>query len=321
MALRRILNLHFLTILTNTIEETIKFAKQMGILPQSVKCPNCKRNLEKPYILNRSKSGCKDIRYQHNRKECRGRGKRNVVSIKTGTWFSKSHITLKKSLFLTYCFVHQMSYADTIRETLIELVGNDADDMKQIKTSSESVCDYKMYCHEICVNIVMDESDNQIGGPGFTVVIDKSKFGKRKYNHGRMIEGQWVLGGICREDRSVFLVTVPSRDRETLLPILKAKIKPGTTVISDCWKSYNTLNEEDFEHLTVNHSINFVDPQTGAHTQTIESLWWQIKRTLPEMYTHHNQLYLHLAEYLWRNMRRRCDDIFQEFLIDAAKYY
>ena len=83
-----------------------------------------------------------------------------------------------------------MSYADTIRETLIELTGNDLDDMKQIKSSSETVCDYKMYCHEICVNIVMDESDNQIGGAGFTVEIDKAKFGKRKYNHGRIMEGQ-----------------------------------------------------------------------------------------------------------------------------------
>ena len=117
--------------------------------------------------MNRSKSDCKDIRYQCNRKECRGRGKRNVVSIKTGTWFGKSHITLKKSFFLTYCFVHQMSYADTIRKTSIELVGNGPDDMKQIKTSSESVC------HEICINIVMDESDNQIGGAGFTVEIDE----------------------------------------------------------------------------------------------------------------------------------------------------
>ena len=88
-------------------------------------------------------------------------GKEMFVSIKTRTWFGKSHITLKKScLFLTYCFVHQMSYQDTIRETSIELVGNDADGMKQIKTSSESVCDYKMYCHEICINIVLDESDN-----------------------------------------------------------------------------------------------------------------------------------------------------------------
>ena len=98
-------------------------------------------------------------------------------------------------------------------------------------------------------------------------------------------------------------------------------MKPGTIVISDCWKSYDTLHEKDFEHLKVNHSINFVNPETGAHTQTIESLWWQIKRSLPETYTCHNQLYLHLAEYLWRNMRRKCDDIFQEFLIDAAKYY
>ena len=104
MALRRILNLHFLTILTNTIEETIKFAKQMGILPQSVKCPNCKRNLEKPYILNRSKSGCKDIRYQHNRKECRGRGKRNVVSIKTGTWFRQISYNFEEELVFNLLF-------------------------------------------------------------------------------------------------------------------------------------------------------------------------------------------------------------------------
>ena len=51
MAMNRILNLHFLMILTNTLEQTIAFSKKMGIIPPTVKCPNCQRILDKPYIL------------------------------------------------------------------------------------------------------------------------------------------------------------------------------------------------------------------------------------------------------------------------------
>ena len=219
--------------------------------------------------------------------------------------------------------MYQLSYQDTIRETSIEIVGDALDPLqqKQLKTSHETVCDYKRYCRDVCLNIVMDKSDDKIGGPGTHVEIDESKFGKRKYNRGRIIEGQWVLGAICRETKEMFLVTVPSHDKETLIPIIKDRIKPGTTILSDCWKSYDCLEKEDFLHLTVNHSLNFVDPGTGCHTQNIESLWWQIKRSLPDTFTRHEQLYLHLAEYLWRNMKRDSGDLFKEFLLDAAKYF
>ena len=224
---------------------------------------------------------------------------------------------------MTYCFVYQMSYEDTIRETSIEIVGDAQNPLqqKQIKTSSETVSDYKCYCRDICLNVVIDKSYDKIGGPGTHVEIDESKFGKRKYNRGHVIEGQWVLGGICRETKEIFLVTVPSHDKETLIPIIKDKIKPGTTILSDCWKTYDCLEKEDFLHLNVNHSLNFVDPATGCHTQNIENLWWQIKRSLPDTFTRHDQLYLHLSEYLWRNMKRKCDDLFREFLKDAAKYF
>ena len=67
----------------------------------------------------------------------------------------------------------------------------------------------------------------------------------------------------------MFLVTVPSCDKETLIPIIKDRIKPGITILSDCWKSYDCLEKEDFLHLTVNHSLSFVDPGTGCHTQNI----------------------------------------------------
>lgn len=37
------------------------------------------------------------------------------------------------------------------------------------------------------------------GGPGRTVEIDESKFGKRKYHQGKSEDSVWALGGIERE--------------------------------------------------------------------------------------------------------------------------
>ena len=35
--------------------------------------------------------------------------------------------------------------------------------------------DYKRYCHEICMNIVLDDSSEMIGGEGKIVEIDEVK--------------------------------------------------------------------------------------------------------------------------------------------------
>lgn len=316
-------NLFYLTKLTETTDTTIDFCKCIGLIPEFVKCPSCKCALKKPYYIPRSAGSSFEIRYQCNKRFCRTSKKRNSVSLKKGTWFGNCHMSLQKSLFLTYCFVHQLSYKDTIRETTIaeKFDGQEENNRGAVVTSSETVSDYKHYCREICYNIVADNSENAIGGPGKIVEIDESKFGKTKYEVGRRIEGQWVFGGICRQDRTVFLECVESRDADTLIPIIKQRIKPGTTIISDCWRSYDRLSREDFEHLTVNHSYNFVDPDTGAHTQNVENLWWQIKRQLPETFSRHNLLYLHLAEYMWRSMIHSDCDKFITFLTMAARYY
>ena len=138
-------------------------------------------------------------------------------------------------------------------------------------TSTETVCDYKRYCCDVCFNIVSEMNGDKICGEGFPVEIDESKFGKMKYHKGRYIKGQWIFGGICHETKQFFVTPVDKRDSATLIPIIVEKIQAGSTIISDCWKSYIILTQLDFEHLTVNHKYHFVDPVTFAHTQNIEN--------------------------------------------------
>ena len=66
------------------------------------------------------------------------------------------------------------------------------------------------------------------------------------------------------------------QNKETLLPIIEQHCIEGTIFHSDGWKAYGKLAEhldvKDCSHFPVKHSSNYVDPETGAHTQTIEGL-------------------------------------------------
>ena len=130
-----------------------------------------------------------------------------------------------------------------------------------------------------------------IGGPGIEVEIDESKFGRRKYNRGRQVDGHWVFGGIERVSGECFLVEVQQRDANTLLPLIAQYIRPGSIVYSDEWSSYNQLSAtKRLAHQTVNHSLHFVDPISGAHTQGVEAMWNSCKRMLREERTMHSNL-------------------------------
>ena len=64
-------------------------------------------------------------------------------------------------------------------------------------------------------------------------------------------------------------IQVPDRSAATLLPIIQVSIRPGTTVISYSWRAYGGVAALGYNHLTVDHSMNLVDPQTGAHTRGV----------------------------------------------------
>jgi transposase-like protein len=154
-----------------------------------------------------------------------------------------------------------------------------------------------MFCRETRL-VFMEHCSDKIGGPNKTVKIDESKFGRRRYHRGHPAKGQWVFGGVERESGRTFLVPVPDRTADTLVAIIHDWIEPGTTVISDGWGAYRYLDTQGFTHRTVNHSIHFVDPDTGDHTNNIQSTWHAIKVFL-RPYNRGEDYHYHLTHYMF----------------------
>jgi transposase-like protein len=155
-----------------------------------------------------------------------------------------------------------------------------------------------MFCRETML-LYMEGCSEKIGGPIKTVEIDDSVFGRRKYNRGHPVKGQRVFGGVERESSRTFFVPVADRTADTLMTVINAWIKPGTTIISDCWSAYRNLDAQGYTHRTINHTIAFVNEE-GDHTNTIESKWGHVKAYLksymrPDDYIHHFTHYMFVA--------------------------
>ena len=96
------------------------------------------------------------------------------------------------------------------------------------------------------------------------------------------------------KERRMILYPVEKRSAQTLIPLIRWFVHPESTIFSDKWKAYFSIREY-FEHLSVNHSKHFVDPDTGVHTNTIEGNWNGIKMKTPARWRTVKDKKLHLA--------------------------
>ena len=158
--------------------------------------------------------------------------------------------------------------------------------------------------------------DEQIGGVNVVVQIDESKFAKRKYHRGHRVgDGSWVFGGIDT-NKKVFAVSVPDRTRATLIPILDKYVKPGSIIYLDGFSAYWDLEiyteAASGGHWAVIHDDNYVDPDSGVHTNNIEAICRPMKSLISNRSRGLHRIDVYLREYIWR--KANCNTLWDSLL-------
>ncbi|SUT85425.1 Transposase and inactivated derivatives [Actinobacillus ureae] len=108
------------------------------------------------------------------------------------------------------------------------------------------------------------------------IELDESYFGgHRKGKRGRGAAGKVAVFGLLKRQGKVFTVVVENTKTETLLPVIKRKVKPDSWVYTDTYRSYDALDVSEFHHERINHSEIFAEREN--HINGIENFWSQAK--------------------------------------------
>ena len=109
------------------------------------------------------------------------------------------------------------------------------------------------------------------------IELDESYFGgSRKGKRGRGAAGKVAVFGLLKRGGKVYTQVILDAKTETLMPIIRQKIKPDSIVYTDYWRAYNALDVSEFKHYRINHSKLFA--QKLNHINGIENFWNQAKR-------------------------------------------
>ena len=186
------------------------------------------------------------------------------ISIRKYSFWEKSKLQLTILVAIMYFFAQ----GSNVTETMKFLAG---------KVTKKSVIQWYTYFRDIMTTYFQN---NHIIFENCTVHIDETAIrGKRKYNRGRLppVKTRWLFGIVDKTAHKAFVQFVEKRDFIDIIPIISRHVRPGCTIHTDGARVYKNLGMMNYIHNVCVHKENFVDPQTGVHSNWIENFWGNLK--------------------------------------------
>lgn len=162
-----------------------------------------------------------------------------------------------------------------------------------------------------------EDAETLLGGE---IELDEAYFGgRRKGNRGRGAAGKVPVFGILERDGLVHVNVVPDVTAETLLGLTVKKVRRGSVVYTDKFKSYDSLMFCGYRHLKVDHGKYFSSGK--VYINGMEGFWsWAKERFIK----HHGvskeyfPLYLKELEFRYNNRNSDIFDQVADYLCDLV---
>ncbi|XP_076028608.1 uncharacterized protein LOC143017716 [Oratosquilla oratoria] len=286
--------------------DVVQWSQLHGLLAQEVACPSCKKQMpvqRREELRDGYTFRCHLERTGPKRHDCKR-------SIRSGSWFARSSLSIRHILQLTYMWALGSSLSNVVRA---------------LKITSKSIIDWFCHCRAICEMATVYEGA-LLGGEGVVVEVRECYLVSAKRKNGHLCNELYLLAGLDMSTGRCFLEKVQDRDSATLRTVLLRWVQFGSVVRSQCWETY------DPEGSTASHlasckrikreATDWSDAAVSLNSEYLDHFWHFSKRIiLKGRRDHHHLLPGYLAEAMWRWEHRSESNIFLAFVRYIAKYF
>lgn len=186
---------------------------------------------------------------------------RQRASVREGSFFAGSRLTLRKQFRILINFVAESSSLGTAL---------------RVRVNRSSVRDFFDRCRRrYSAELVTEPITFNYG---YEYEVDELLIKHVRDGHGHHIR-QWVAGIYERQTRKCLYYRINDRSTPSLIPPIVERIPQGSFVYSDDWRPYRQLPHHNFYHFHVNHSgneyvrVEHVGPvDLVVHINTLEGL-------------------------------------------------
>ncbi|ULT84863.1 hypothetical protein L3Y34_013506 [Caenorhabditis briggsae] len=207
-------------------EAALRFLATYGLVPNERECPEC---------LNGKMSLVKDNALPlHFVWRCSSCKTSNIITkkmIRENTFFQEQKLSVQKIVHIAADWVESPGRNNERTASLHGVTTSTIVNLNKL---------FRQLTEQWFERQIEKNSNFLLGGPGKIVEIDESHMYKAKYNRGHMLRRKsiWIFGMTERHTNKVAMFRVKQRDAATLLPIIRAHVKPGSMIVSDERKDF-----------------------------------------------------------------------------------